>query len=324
MSAQDIIRQSELSFELRPIQVKDLIYIKKSPGDIYIYENRLYSKVIGKNQQITRDDLKSLLANKHFTLFIDYESYAKIHEVLRSRLIKVTRSLSVGDPQTKVPAQMNLLSRNMASIYQNPLDTESIKLQFQSINNFSTFLSYHPNEINKFYADFAGQNHHYTLAQPMLSTLMLMGFISKNKLFSDKETQKLFAASYFKDIGMSLIPSDKFDIETPNNKDKNEIADHAGHSVQVLENRVALTPEQIELIANHHKIIEETDNTDIFYGFETMIVSITDIIAAMTSDRPYRKRHSLYQSLEYIREILGQSHAKEFKLLVIFLKNFFK
>jgi HD-GYP domain-containing protein (c-di-GMP phosphodiesterase class II) len=55
-----------------------------------------------------------------------------------------------------------------------------------------------------------------------------------------------------------------------------------------------------------------------------MVVAVFDILVAMTSDRPYRKGMSLYQSLELIKKIMADDYPQEFKALVVFLKQFYK
>lgn len=236
----------------------------------------------------------------------------------------MTRSLSTGDPIKKGPAQMNLLSMNMANIYQDTANTEIIKMQHQSSIIFGKFLIDHKDLIDNFYKSFELQGHHYTLAQPMLSSLLLIGFLAKHKLFSVAEMEKLYITSYFKDIGMGLLPQDKFEGKNPNPDDKSQISQHAEKSVDLLRGRIPLEEDQLNLIAHHHDIINNPNLDEITFGFESLIVSVTDVITAMLSERPYRGRRSLYETLEYLKHIFGDEYFSEFKLLVHYLRNFFK
>jgi len=63
---------------------------------------------------------------------------------------------------------------------------------------------------------------------------------------------------------------------------------------------------------------------DIIFGLESTLVSVFDILVAMTTDRPYRKGLSLFQSLELIKKMMADDYPQEFKALVIFLKQFYK
>jgi hypothetical protein len=49
-----------------------------------------------------------------------------------------------------------------------------------------------------------------------------------------------------------------------------------------------------------------------------------DTVAAMTTDRPFRKAESLFKSLDLIRLLVGEQYPNEFKLIVHYFRNFFK
>jgi HD-GYP domain-containing protein (c-di-GMP phosphodiesterase class II) len=55
-----------------------------------------------------------------------------------------------------------------------------------------------------------------------------------------------------------------------------------------------------------------------------MMISVMDTVAAMITDRPFRKAESLYKSLDLIRLLIGEQYPQEFKLIVFYFKNFFK
>jgi HD-GYP domain-containing protein (c-di-GMP phosphodiesterase class II) len=55
-----------------------------------------------------------------------------------------------------------------------------------------------------------------------------------------------------------------------------------------------------------------------------MIISVMDTVAAMITERPYRKRQTLFKSLDIIRLLIGEQYPQEFKLIVVYFKNFFK
>ena len=69
------------------------------------------------------------------------------------------------------------------------------------------------------------------------------------------------------------------------------------------------------------KMVSPTE--DILTGFETMMVSITDVIAAMVSERPYRPSLPVYRSLEYVKLLIADQYPSEFRLLVSYFKQFY-
>src|SRR5690606_21435767 len=132
-----------------------------------------------------------------------------------------------------------------------------------------------------------------------------------------------------------MIPNDKYDLKTLTTRDQDLFANHADFSFDLLEGRVPLSKNYLTIIRYHHflndKIKEfiSRENAghkkpEIIFGLESTLVSVFDILVAMTSDRPYRRGLSLYQSLEIIKKMMADDYPQEFKALVIFLKQFYK
>jgi hypothetical protein len=48
--------------------------------------------------------------------------------------------------------------------------------------------------------------------------MLLLSFLQSIHLFSDREIENLFLASYLKDIGFAMIPSEKYDLNTLSKK----------------------------------------------------------------------------------------------------------
>jgi len=59
-------------------------------------------------------------------------------------------------------------------------------------------------------------------------------------------------------------------------------------------------------------------------GFETMIVSVMDIIAAMITERPYRPSVPIFESLELIKVLIIDEFPHEFRIIVGYFRNFFQ
>jgi HD-GYP domain-containing protein (c-di-GMP phosphodiesterase class II) len=186
-----------------------------------------------------------------------------------------------------------------------------------------------------FFHSLARENFHFTLSQPMLSSVLLLSFLQSIHLFHDKEVENLFLTSYLKDIGVSMIPDAKYDLKTLTPKDKELFANHADFSYELLEGRVPLSKNYLNIIKHHHflndrlKGLGDKDrkgfaDNEMIMGIESTLVAVFDILVAMTNDRPYRKGLSLYQSLEVIKKMMADEYPQEFKALVVFLKQFFK
>jgi HD-GYP domain-containing protein (c-di-GMP phosphodiesterase class II) len=169
----------------------------------------------------------------------------------------------------------------------------------------------------------------------MLSSLLLLSFLQATHLFHDKEMENLFMTSYLKDIGLALIPTDKYDQKSLSTKEQALFADHADFSFDLLEGRIPLSKNYLHIIKHHHFLNDRLkdflvkgksrgQDPDMILGLESTLIAVFDMLVAMTNDRPYRRSLSLFQSLELIKKIMADDYPQEFKALVVFLKQFFK
>lgn len=323
-----------LPLKLRPILVGELYLAKKLKNPVYIYKAGAFRPVMDEGSLPTKDQINVLIKNGHKSVFVFPEDAQGIRSNLEAALIKVTRSLSVGDPLENGTKDLKLLSLNLGGLYKNPHDDELLMLQFQSSQNLSKFLLENKKFQPQFFQNLMKENFHFTLSQPMLSSVLLLSFLQAIHLFHDKEIENLFLASYLKDIGISMIPEDKYDLKTLSPKDKALFADHADFSFDLLEGRIPLSKNYLNIIKNHHFLNDrlkslvsrdrQRKNADMVFGIESTLVSVFDILVAMTSERPYRKSVSLFQSLELIKKMMADDYPQEFRALVIFLKQFYK
>ncbi len=185
----------------------------------------------------------------------------------------------------------------------------------------------------QFYESLQNENFHFTLAQPMLSSLMLLSFLQSIHLFHDKEVENLFLSSYLKDIGISMIPDSKYDLKTLSDRDKDMFASHADYSYDLLEGRVPLSKNYLTIVRNHHflnhkikdlALKRKSSEPETIVGLESTLVAVFDIIVAMTSKRPFRSERSMYQTLEVVKKIMADDYPQEFRALVVFLKQFYR
>lgn len=327
--------QHRLSLKLKTILVGELYLAKRLKHPVYVFKNGCFHSVIPENSIPTKDQINALIKNSHREVYAFPEDVLDMKANLETALIKVTRSLSVGDPLENGTKDLKLLSLNLGGLYDNPHNDELLMLQFQSTQNLSKFLLENKKYQPQFFNNLIRENFHFTLSQPMLSSILLLSFLQSIHLFHDKEVENLFLASYLKDIGVSMIPGDKYDLKTLTTRDQELFANHADFSFDLLEGRVPLSKNYLTIIKHHHfmndkmkellaKDKKKKGEPEIIFGIESTLVSVFDILVAMTNDRPYRKGMSLFHSLELIKKMMADDYPQEFKALVVFLRQFYK
>lgn len=325
----------KLGLKLMPILVGELYLARKLKYAAYIYRDSHFCEVLAAGSTPNKDLINLLIRNSHKEVYVSVEDIQEIRKNLENALIKVTRSLSVGDPMENGQKDIKLLSLNLGGLYNNPHDDELLMLQFQSTQNLGKFLLENKKLHSSYFHNLTKESFHFTLSQPMLSSLMLLSFLQSIRLFHDKEIENLFLASYLKDIGFSIIPEEKYDESNLDDIDKKLFADHAEFSFDILEGRVPLSKNYLTIIRNHHflnaRLLEminksprSNSQTNMLLGIESVMIGVFDMIVAMTSDRPYRKGMTLFQSLELIKKLMADEYPQEFKALVVFIKQFYK
>jgi HD-GYP domain-containing protein (c-di-GMP phosphodiesterase class II) len=325
------LEQNALGLKLTPISIRELLFIAEAPCEIFGIKDGLYKKLINKSSAVSNITVKELLQKGQHYLFVFRSERHLLIEYQQDNLRQVTRSLSVGNPVEKAIKQMNLLTINLGYLYANPTSDELLDLQFQSAKNLANFLIDKCELHEQVFQEYLSQKHHFILAQPALSSLFLMGILKTASLYSNSEIINLFLTSYFKDIGMSAIPTEKYDQEELSEEEKVLLAKHANHSVEILQGRTSLGPSYLKIIENHHSFSLLTQNLElnldsddkVLAGFETMLVTVMDVISAMISGRPYRKASSLYESLDLIKLLIADQYPQEFKLIVTYFRSFF-
>jgi hypothetical protein len=329
------IEQHRLGLKLKSILVGELYLVRKLNYPVFVFKNGSFLPVIGEGSLPTREQITALIKNNHLEVYVYPQDSEEIKKNLEIALTKITRSLSVGDPLVNGTKDLKLLSLNLGGLYENPHNDELLMLQFQSTQNLSKFLIENRRLQPVFYQNLIRENFHFTLVQPMLSSMLLLSFLQSIHSFQDREVENLFLASYLKDIGISLIPGDKYDLKTLTTRDQEMFANHSDYSFELLDGRIPLPKNYLTIIKHHHFLNDKMKDLlvrgkmkrrdpVILFGIESMVVAVFDILVAMTSDRPYRKGMSLYQSLELIKKIMADDYPQEFKALVVFLKQFYK
>lgn len=342
LTAIEILKRSHLNFKLIPISIRELFFISELPSDIYTIEDGLFKLVLKKKSFINKAVIKDLVSQGALELFAhrkDRENIIKSHQ---DNLRNITRSLSIGNPLEKAKLLFNLLTINMEYLYMNPTDDDILNLQYQSVKNLASFLQNNMSIHKELYESYIEQKHHFIFAQPLISSLFLIGVLKMSHLYGQKDIENLFIASYFKDIGMSAIPTKKYDQKELNDEEKILLSKHSKHSVEILNGRVPISSPYLKIIENHHSfslLQQELDNStfrlsnessllaehddDFITGFETMAVCVMDIIAAMTQERPFRKKTNLFEALELAKILMAEQYPHEFRIIVNYFKSFF-
>jgi hypothetical protein len=331
MSNYKALFQNSLNLKLTPISIRELIFIDQCPCDVYAPINGLFDIVVEERRIISPRFIKELMSAGHTRFFVSYEDRKKLIENHQDQLTNITRSLSIGNPVDNGKKHINLLAVNMSYLYEDPTNDAFLSIQLQSAKNLALFLIENYKIHKELFNQFTNQNHHYIFAQPFISSLFLIGILRQSHLYSDREIENLFITSYFKDIGMSAIPTHKYDSQELSDEDKKRLADHPSQSVKILQGRVPISPSHLKIIEGHHRFslinneifVEDPDDTETVYGFETTITTVCDIIAAMISRRPYRDPTKLFDALDLIKALISDDHPTEFKLIVGYFRQFF-
>jgi len=325
---------NRLTYQIVPISIRELLFISTAPCDIYGLREGLFYKALRKGVFTNKHLLRDLISKGQIHLFVNREDRSLIVNTVQKNLLQITRSLSLGNPIEKGKSQMNLLTINMGYLYQNPTDDSILKLQHQCAKNLAYFLINKMDLVVPLQREFIKQKHHFVLSQPLIASVFLLGLMKYSQLYSDQEIENLFITSYFKDIGMSSIPAEKYDQDNLTEKEKEILSNHAINSVQILKGRLPLSPNHLSIIEHHHtfsllsnklqlNLKDKQKEGELIAGFETMLVTVMDIISAMITGRPFRKPTKIFESLDLIKILIADQYPQEFRLIVSYFKNFF-
>lgn len=331
-----ILEQHRLSLRLTPVPTGELFVATQLSSPIYAWKAGLFHEIFpGRGTLPTKENVRTWVRDGVREVFLDKTDVEAIRSNLETALVRATRGLSIGEPKENGTRALKLMALNLRSLYAQPHNDDSLMLQFQSTQNMGKFLLENRRLQAGFFHELANEPFHFTILQPMLSSLVLLGFLQSTHLFHEKEMETLFLTSYLKDIGMGLIPEDKYDVKGLSPEEQRLFTQHSEFSHDLLDGRVPLTKNQLNIIRHHHFLNEKLKQIlspdksaphegEMVYGLESTLVSAADLVVAMTSARPYRSPITLFQGLELIRKMIADDHPQEFRALVVFLKQFFR
>jgi hypothetical protein len=316
------------NFNYLPFNPHELLGHDLAPCNVYQMRDKNPRKSISIKQQIDKEELKKMLLKLDNDLCLDINDRPTLVTAQQEALRNIVRKISIGDPWDNARLSCTFLTHHLSHVYQDPTDDQRLALQFQSARSIAAFLINHPTLHPKIYRYFTSVKYNYIFIQPLLSSIFTLGALKLAKIYSDKEIESLFLASYFKDIGMALLPPEQWNSPQLSAFEKNLVKQHPKFSVKILSGRIPLSSNYLKIIDSHHALVSPIvedlsgDNSTIS-GNETAIISVMDIIAAMIAERPYRQATSIFNALDLIKAVIADQYPQEFRLLVTYFKNFF-
>ncbi|MBF0298355.1 MAG: hypothetical protein HQK51_06520 [Oligoflexia bacterium] len=307
--------------------MREIIFLTIAPCDLYGIINNFFTVVIPKNALINRENLKKIVELGLHQIFARIDDCQILNQIHRKKLIDITRSLSMGNTLENCKKQVYYLLINLEHLYKNSIDDEGLFTQYQCINSLGQILFDKNDLIPELYRYLLEQKYHYSISHPLLSSLILLGYLRNVQHFSNKEVLSLFVTSYFKDIGMSAIPEDFLNKRSLSKLEVELISKHVHFSVDILNSRIPLNTNYFNIIENHHTfslLQGRCKRSKIISGVETLLIESIDTLTAMISDRPYREGINVYNALELLKNRMGSNYYQEFKLLVFYIQRFFK
>ena len=330
MDALELLKKNFLYFRLSIVHIRELFYLESLSYPLYDIKNGLFEICLAPHVPITKELLKEFLSKKSLALFIQREHHEKLKEIQQENLRGISRSLSIGDPLIKGRKQLNLMTLNMMYLYEDPTNDNILSLQYQASKNLTLFLIENLELLPKLFNDYIKVGHHYIYAQPIISSLFLIGVIKYSHRFSNKEMETLFMTSLFKDIGMSALSQEKYNNKKLSQKDRILLDSHPQLSASILAGRIPLGPSYLKIIEKHHYYSSQKresnskESEQSLLGVETRLIVVMDIIAAMITGRPYSKATNIFEALEHTKGLISDSYPQEFKTIVNYFRQFFK
>ena len=238
----------------------------------------------------------------------------------------------MGSPEENCLKLSHLMCVTLKHLYKDPINDSLLKAQYQCATILGKYLASNLKIHKDIYRELSKRKYYYLYVQPYLSSLFTLGALKYSQSYSEQEIINLFCASYFKDVGMSSLPDHLSHNEILSPDEIRLISEHTQKSVDILKGRLPLKPSHLTLIENHHLIsLIQSDqessldsNPEVIVGSETMIVILMDIVAAMISERPYRKAIKLFNALETVKGLLASDYAREFKMIVNYFRKYYR
>lgn len=322
-----LLQRQKLPLYLKPLNIAKLTLIDSLEHNAYAYKDGIFNLVLEEDEIIDSEFIKNFALTIGNEIFINEKDYYQLQETLSEELMKMTRSLSIGDPLKNSYRQANLLTFQMDNLYADPFDSALLLNQFQGAKNLTGLLLNNAAIVKDLYHKIDLVDHHFVLKQPLVASILLVAFLKDIKAFSPRENENLFLTSYFKDIGMSFVSKQTWDEINLSEFEKESLCNHTINSVNILEGRIPLSKKYLNMIENHNLLNNKTDRDArelMAIGIETTLINAVDVFVAMINDRPYRSKYTVYKALEFLKILISDEYPQEYKALVRFLLKFMK
>lgn len=319
----------QMFFDFVEHPIADIMLLNSTQDGVYLFSRGNFEILLHPREMVYKDKVRQAIKHGFTTIFISYRDREEISKTIYQDLRINSRSLSIGDLAQNADKQLDLMASGLDHLYLNPDNDKLLELFHQSSNNLARFYQGNKDLIKNSFFKIFDKNIPFYQAQPFLSALLFMAYVSSNKIFSDKEVENLFLIGLIKDLGMGKIPGHKILINEFTEEEQLLMTGHAKTSVDLLQSRVPLNKTSFEIIKNHHyyhnlTIGAHNENAPAaLIGIETTLVSIFDYIAYMIQDKPFQKNISLFETLTIVKDLISDQYPHEYRALIIFLKNFF-
>ena len=325
---------SQLGLTLTPVSFQQLLLLPKCHTNVYTFHEGTYITVFEQDQKISGKIISNWKQKGVFQFFVGKLDQRKIVEAAYKNFQDVTRQLSIGHPLEKGTEYLVQLADLLNLLYDDYQNEELLRLVFHTSQSFYHYLEQNANLIRLHYGTIQRMPVSFYFKQPILSSLFMIGFLLEYQIVGSRENVDLFSVSLLKDLGMCLVPRDSWNKKILDQTDRLCLEKHSAHSVMLLREHLPLNKSQLHIIEHHHfqnelvrKIINDSKSHDnskeVIQGFETMIVAISDLIAAMYSERPYRPKYSGDVVQKVVKALAESNYQAESKMLLTFIKNFY-
>ena len=329
MEAFRLLQENAQALTFIPIGMREVIVQGICPVPIFCMQDQRYVAYFTKGENISREKIQILVNLGVSELFVSQRDYHLLKEGLENLLRRTSRSLSMGAGTDHVKRLVNLLAIHMAMLFREPVNDSTLALHYQVVRALGAYLIEHRKCISDLYFSMEKFHHFYVFAQPVLSSLLYFGLLGHSQIFNNREMEVLFVTSYFKDLGLALLPHDLLRRDNLILHEKMTLASHANGSSKILQGRIPLAPNFLNMIENHHihSLLDKKvrlHGNDSIMGIETLFMSMTDMVAAMGSSRPYRNKVDLFDALAYLKHLVVVDYPQEFRALVQYMQRMYQ
>lgn len=335
--------EHQIGLNLFHVHWKTIDWCKDQLQAIYLLHQGKFQKISSKEKPLTASQFQDFGNKFEWSLYLSNQDLAVVRETLYRQLQESTRRLSVGHALERGLHHLSVITEIICYLYDHPYEQKILTLLFQTAPSFCSYLQSNVKLIPALYRDIEAGKSHFIYRQPIMASLYLVDFLTRNLLFNEKETQDLFVISLLKDIGMSIIPKHAWDRKELDVVQQRSLSMHANHSVHLLKDRLPIHKTALTIIEHHHfhndivrhylqnkqqsketKGQDRTYSSDVIHGIETALVAISDLIVAMQTTRPYRPPYTIANIQNVLWLVTKDHYPTEEKILTKHLHQFFE